>query len=102
MASIRPQFRAGLTESAYALIGGTVVVAGSDAPSACTLAALLLQANVRATSGGELAVTVPRPGRACTLVQETQGGWLAFLTGWTLTLYCLGCASPWHRDSPSR
>ncbi|MCK5347201.1 MAG: amino acid permease, partial [Candidatus Heimdallarchaeota archaeon] len=52
---------------------------------------LLLLANV--LGYGELAVTAPRPGGAYTLIHEIQGGWLAFLTGWTLTLSGLGvCA----------
>ena len=80
-----------LTLLIFILMGGTVAAAGAVAPLACLLAALLLLANVLGYV--ELAVTVPRPGGAYTLVHEARGGWLAFLTGWTLTLSGLGvCA----------
>ncbi len=75
----------------FMLAGGAVAAAGPVAPLVYLLAALLLLANILGYV--ELAVTVPRPGGAYTLVSETQGGWLAFLTGWTLTLSGLGvCA----------
>jgi len=75
----------------FGLAGGAVAAAGPMAPLAYLLAALLLLANVLGYV--ELAVTVPRPGGAYTLVHEARGGWLAFLTGWALTLSGLGvCA----------
>ncbi|TEU13061.1 MAG: TIGR00341 family protein [Anaerolineales bacterium] len=72
-------------------MGGAVTIAGPLTPWAYLLAALLVLANVLGYI--ELAVTAPLPGGAYTLVHEIQGGWLAFLTGWTLTLSGLGvCA----------
>ena len=75
----------------YVLAGEAVAAAGPVAPLVYLLAALLLLANVLGYV--ELAVTAPRPGGAYILVHETQGGWLAFLTGWALILSGLGvCA----------
>ena len=80
-----------LTLLIFVLMGGAVAAAGPVAPLAYLLAALLLLANVLGYV--ELAVTLPRPGGAYALVREAQGGWLAFLTGWMLTLSGLGvCA----------
>jgi len=80
-----------LTLLIFILMDGAVTIAGSLTPLAYLLAALLVLANVLGYV--ELAVTAPRPGGAYTLVHEVQGGWLAFLTGWTLTLSGLGlCA----------
>jgi uncharacterized hydrophobic protein (TIGR00271 family) len=75
----------------FILMGGAVAAAGPAAPLAYLLAASVLLANTLGYI--ELAVTVPQPGGAYTLVREAQGGWLAFLTGWMLTLSGLGvCA----------
>jgi amino acid transporter/nucleotide-binding universal stress UspA family protein len=80
-----------LTLLVFVLMGGVVAAAGPVAPWACLLAALLLLANLLGYV--QLAVTVPRPGGAYALVHKAQGGWLAFLTGWMLTLSGLGvCA----------
>jgi uncharacterized hydrophobic protein (TIGR00271 family) len=80
-----------LTLLIFVLMGGAVAVAGPLTPLAYLLTALLLLANTLGYV--ELAVTAPRSGGAYTLVHEIQGGWLAFLTGWTLTLSGLGvCA----------
>jgi uncharacterized hydrophobic protein (TIGR00271 family) len=80
-----------LTLFIFIVMGGAVTIAGPLTPLAYLLAGLLLLAN--ALGYVESAVTVPRPGGAYTLVHEAQGGWLAFLTGWTLTLSGLGvCA----------
>jgi uncharacterized hydrophobic protein (TIGR00271 family) len=80
-----------LTLLVFILMDGVVAIAGPLTPLAYLLAALLLLLNVLGYV--ELAVTAPRPGGAYTLVHEAQGGWLAFLTGWTLTLSGLGvCA----------
>ncbi len=80
-----------LTLLVFILMGGAVTIAGPLTPLAYLLTALLLLANVLGYV--ELAVTAPRPGGAYTLVHEAQGGWLAFLTGWMLTLSGLGvCA----------
>ena len=75
----------------FALMGDGVAAAGSAAPLAYLLAVLLLLPNILGYV--ELAVTVPRPGGAYTLVREAQSGGLAFLTGWLLILSGLGtCA----------
>ncbi len=76
----------------YVLAGGAVAAAGPAAPLAYLLATLLLLINVLGYV--ELAMSVPRPGGAYGLVHEAQGGtWLAFITGWMLTLSGLGmCA----------
>jgi amino acid transporter len=80
-----------LTLFIFIVMDGAVTIAGPLTPLAYLLAALLVLANVLGYI--ELAVTVPRPGGAYTLVHEVQDGWLAFLTGWTLTLSGLGvCA----------
>jgi APA family basic amino acid/polyamine antiporter len=80
-----------LTLLIFILMSGAVTIAGPLTPLAYLLAALLLLANVLGYA--ELAVTAPRPGGAYTLVHEVQAGWLAFLTGWMLTLSGLGvCA----------
>ena len=80
-----------LTLLIFIVMDGAVAAAGPVTPLAYLLAALLLLANVLGYV--ELAVTVPRPGGAYTLIHEIQGGWLAFLTGWALTLSGLGlCA----------
>jgi uncharacterized hydrophobic protein (TIGR00271 family) len=80
-----------LTLVVFILMGGAVAAAGPIAPLAYLLAAMLLLANILGYV--ELAVTLPRPGGAYALVREAQGGWLAFLTGWMLTLSGLGmCA----------
>jgi APA family basic amino acid/polyamine antiporter len=80
-----------LTLLIFVLMGGAITIAGPLTPLAYLLAGLLLLANVLGYV--ELAVTAPRPGGAYTLIHEIQGGWLAFLTGWTLTLSGLGlCA----------
>jgi uncharacterized hydrophobic protein (TIGR00271 family) len=80
-----------LTLFIFILMGGAVTVAGPLTPLAYLLVALLLLANVLGYV--ELAVTATRTGGAYILVHEFQDGWLAFLTGWTLTLSGLGiCA----------
>jgi uncharacterized hydrophobic protein (TIGR00271 family) len=80
-----------LTLLIFILMGGAVTIAGPLTPLAYLLTALLVLAN--ALCYVELAVTAPRPGGAYILIHEVQGGWLAFLTGWTLTLSGLGvCA----------
>jgi APA family basic amino acid/polyamine antiporter len=80
-----------LTLFIFIAMGGAVTIAGSLTPVAYLLTAVLVLANVLGYV--ELAVTAPRPGGAYTLVHEVQSGWLAFLTGWTLTLSGLGvCA----------
>jgi uncharacterized hydrophobic protein (TIGR00271 family) len=80
-----------LTLFTFIVMGGAVAIAGPLTPLAYLLAALLLLAN--ALGYAELAVTAPHPGGAYTLIHEVQGGWLAFLTGWTLTLSGMGvCA----------
>ena len=80
-----------LTLFIFIVMDGAVTISGPLTPLAYLLAALLVLANVLGYI--ELAVTVPRPGGAYTLVHEVQGGWLDFLTGWTLTLSGLGvCA----------
>jgi APA family basic amino acid/polyamine antiporter len=80
-----------LTLLIFIMMGEAVTVAGPLTPLAYLLAALLLLSNVLGYV--ELAVTAPRPGGAYILIHEIQGGWLAFLTGWTLTLSGLGvCA----------
>ena len=77
--------------SIFVLAGEAVAAAGPVLPLAYLLAALLLLANVLGYV--ELAVSVPRPGGAYTLIHEAQGGLLAFLTGWALILSGLGlCA----------
>jgi APA family basic amino acid/polyamine antiporter len=77
--------------SVFVLTGEAVAAAGSVVPLAYLLAALLLLANLLGYV--ELAMTVPRPGGAYTLVHQAQDGWLAFLTGWALILSGLGvCA----------
>jgi uncharacterized hydrophobic protein (TIGR00271 family) len=75
----------------FIVMGGAVTIAGPLTAVAYLLAALLLLANVLGYV--ELAMTVPRPGGAYTLVHEAQGGWLAFLTGWMLTLSGLGACA---------
>lgn len=80
-----------LTLLIFIAMGGAVTIAGPLTPLAYLLTALLVLANVLGYA--ELAMTAPRPGGAYTLVHQVQGGWLAFLTGWTLTLSGLGvCA----------
>jgi uncharacterized hydrophobic protein (TIGR00271 family) len=80
-----------LTLLVFIMVGEAVTVAGPLTPLAYLLAGLLLLTNVLGYI--ELAVTAPRPGGAYTLIHEVQGGWLAFLIGWTLTLSGLGvCA----------
>jgi APA family basic amino acid/polyamine antiporter len=80
-----------LTLFMFIVMGEAVTIAGPLTPLAYLLTALLVLANVLGYV--EIAVTCPRPGGAYTLIHEAQGGWLAFLTGWTLTLSGLGvCA----------
>jgi uncharacterized hydrophobic protein (TIGR00271 family) len=75
----------------FVLLGDAVAIAGSFAPLALLLAALVLLLNI--LSYIELAMSVPRAGGAYVQVHEAQGRTLAFLTGWVLTLCCLGvCA----------
>lgn len=75
----------------FILLGEAATVAGPLTPLAYLLAALLLLSNLLGYV--ELAVTVPCPGGAYALVRETRARWLAFLTGWIVTLSGLGmCA----------
>jgi len=76
----------------YVLATGVVAAAGPAAPLVYLLAALVVLANVLGYA--ELATSLPRTGGAYSLVHEAQGGsWLAFVTGWALTLSNLGlCA----------
>jgi uncharacterized hydrophobic protein (TIGR00271 family) len=83
----------------FVLMGDTVATAGPLAPLVFLLAAVLMLVNTLGYV--ELATSVPganaeerhRVGGAYVLVHETEGGWLAFLTGWILILAGLGvCA----------
>jgi uncharacterized hydrophobic protein (TIGR00271 family) len=75
----------------FVLMGDAVAAAGSLAPLAFLLAAVLLLVNL--LSYVELSMSVPRTGGAYVLAREAHGGWLAFLTGWTFTLVGLAvCA----------
>ena len=76
---------------AFVLLGDAVAVAGPVTPLPFLLAALLLLVNVLGYV--ELATSGPRNGGAYVQVHEFRGGWLSFLTGWTLILSGLGtCA----------
>jgi uncharacterized hydrophobic protein (TIGR00271 family) len=75
----------------FVLMGDAVAAAGSLAPLAFLLAAVLLLVNL--LSYVELSMSVPRAGGAYVLAREADGGWLSFLTGWTFTLVGLAvCA----------
>ncbi len=76
----------------FTLLGDVVAAAGPLTPLAVFLAALLLLANLLGYV--ELLMTRPRHGGAYAQVHETEdGGWLSFITGWSLILSGLGlCA----------
>ncbi|MGD2143542.1 MAG: TIGR00341 family protein [Anaerolineae bacterium] len=83
----------------FVLMGHTVATAGPLAPLVFLLAAVLMLVNTLGYV--ELATSVPganaeerhRVGGAYVQVHETEGGWVAFLTGWILILAGLGvCA----------
>jgi APA family basic amino acid/polyamine antiporter len=69
---------------AFVLLGDAAAIAGSLAPWAFLLTALLLLINLLGYV--ELAVSGPCTGGAYVQVHEARGGWLAFLTGWLLIL----------------
>ena len=80
-----------VTLAVFVLLSDAVTVAGPLTPLSLLVTGLLLIANLLAYV--ELAMTVPRPGGAYALVHQSRPGWLAFLTGWTVTLSSLGMAT---------
>lgn len=76
----------------FVLLDEVVAVAGPLAPLSVFLAALLLLVNVLGYI--ELLMTRPRHGGAYVQVYEIEnGGWLSFITGWSLVFSGLGlCA----------
>lgn len=80
-----------LAVTAFVLLREVLAVAGPLAPLAVLLALLLLLLNL--LGHVELASSGPRPGSAYVVVEETDSGPIAFITGWALALSALGlCA----------
>jgi len=76
---------------AFVLLGEGVAIAGPLTPLAFLLGLLVLLANLMGYL--ELALSSRKRGSAYSQVQEAQGEWLAFFTGWALVLSGLGlCA----------
>ena len=80
-----------VTLAVFVLLRDAVTFAGPLTPLSLLVTGLLLIANLLAYV--ELAMTVPRPGGAYALVHQSRQGWLAFLTGWIVTLSSLGMAT---------
>ncbi len=75
----------------FVLMDEAIAAAGPLTPLAFLLALLLILANLLGYV--ELTLSGSKRGGAYSQVHEAQGGWLAFLTGWTLILSGLGvCA----------
>ena len=69
----------------FLMLGDYLRAAGSLTPLLFTLAGLLIAANF--LSYTELSLSIPSPGGAYSIIHDReQGGWLAFITGWCLTL----------------
>jgi uncharacterized hydrophobic protein (TIGR00271 family) len=75
----------------FVLLGHAVDAVGSLVPLAIMLTTLLMLLN--SLGYAELAAGAPRPDGAYTLVHDSAGGGLAFLTGWALALSGIGLCS---------
>ncbi len=75
----------------FVLLGDATATAESITPLILLLTGLLVGINT--LSYAKLAVDSACPGGAYVQIQQTQKGWVAFLTGWTIILSSLGlCA----------
>lgn len=69
----------------FLLLGDLIQSTGSLTPLLFSLAGLLVAANLLGYT--ELSLSIPVPGDAYSIIHDRQqGGWLAFITGWSLTL----------------
>jgi uncharacterized hydrophobic protein (TIGR00271 family) len=69
----------------FLLLGDFLGAAGSFTPLLFLLAGLLITVNFLGYT--ELALSIPVPGGAYSIIHDReQGGWLAFITGWSLIL----------------
>jgi uncharacterized hydrophobic protein (TIGR00271 family) len=74
-----------LAASVFLLMGGVVESSGSYTPLIYVLMALFVLVNI--ASYVELTLSLPNPGGTYASVHNSEeGGWLAFIVGWTLIL----------------